>query len=135
MRWCSPAALCWPTRARRWRWPEALALAGVVVLYVSQVPARPFYAIFVIAWYALFAISENVAVFIAAEILAAGGAGHHLGARRDRARRCAALLSAPDSRSPTTAAVPTAAVGSVCRLLDRLRVVAHLSRATRRCWC
>ena len=41
-----------------------------MVLYVSQVPARPFYAIFVIAWYALFAISENVGVFIAAEILA-----------------------------------------------------------------
>jgi uncharacterized membrane protein len=59
------------TRLRRWRWPEALAVVGTAALYLSQVPAHPFYAIFVVASYALFAASEGVGVFIAAQILAA----------------------------------------------------------------
>jgi uncharacterized membrane protein len=58
------------TRARGWRWPEVLAVVGVVVLYASQTPAHPFYAAFVLAWYALFALSETLPVFIAAEVLA-----------------------------------------------------------------
>jgi uncharacterized membrane protein len=57
-------------RARQWRWPEALAVAGAAVLYLNELPARPFFAVFVLAAYAVFALSSNSVVFIAAEILA-----------------------------------------------------------------
>lgn len=57
-------------RARAWRWPEALSVAGTAILYISQAPARPFYAAFVVAYYALFAVSRTAAVFVAAEVLA-----------------------------------------------------------------
>ena len=53
----------------------------------ARSPARPFYAIFVVAYYALFAVSENIAVFVAARGARRGRAGDHLGPRRDRARR------------------------------------------------
>jgi uncharacterized membrane protein len=55
------------TRVKHWRWPEALAVLGTAALYVSQAPARPFDAIFVAAYFALFAFSD---VFVAAEVLA-----------------------------------------------------------------
>jgi hypothetical protein len=57
-------------RARAWRWPEALAILGTSVLYASQAPAQPYYAAFVLAYFALFAVSRNTAVFVAAEVLA-----------------------------------------------------------------
>jgi uncharacterized membrane protein len=57
-------------RARDWRWPEALAIAGTAVLYLNQLPARPFFAVFVLAAYGVFALSSNAMIFIAAEILA-----------------------------------------------------------------
>ena len=98
------------TRVRRWRWPEALALVGVAVLYVSQVPARPFYAIFVIAYYALFAISGNVG---------------RLHRRRNARRRSAGGIWAPAETGLSAAALcagglaiadyrrrPTAAMGA-----------------------
>jgi uncharacterized membrane protein len=55
------------TRLKHWRWPEAVAVLGTTVLYASQAPGRPFYAIFVAAYFGLFAFSG---VFIAAEVLA-----------------------------------------------------------------
>jgi hypothetical protein len=57
-------------RARSWRWPEALAIFGTSVLYISQAPAKPYYAAFVLAYFALFAASRNTAVFVAAVVLA-----------------------------------------------------------------
>src|SRR5262249_13465261 len=44
-------------KRRAWRWPEAVALAGTVVLYLNQAPPQPFYALFVVAWFAVFAAS------------------------------------------------------------------------------
>jgi len=62
------------SRRRDWRWPEALALGGTVVLYLSQAPMpvgmRGVYALFVIAWFILFAASSRQGVFSAAQVLA-----------------------------------------------------------------
>ena len=75
------------SRYRRWRWLEALAVAGTVILYVRQAPVpldlRLLYTTFVIAWYGLFAASEWPPVFMAAQVFAGlamvqiweGGAG------------------------------------------------------------
>jgi uncharacterized membrane protein len=63
-------ALVLAAGARRWRWPERLSVAGTAILYLSQDPARPFYAAFVLAYYALFAASRSTAVFVAAQVLA-----------------------------------------------------------------
>jgi uncharacterized membrane protein len=57
-------------KRRGWRWPEALALTGTVVLYISQSPAQPFYVLFVVAWFAVFAASTQLPVFIAAQTVA-----------------------------------------------------------------
>jgi uncharacterized membrane protein len=60
-------------RARRWRWPEALALVGTLVLYVSQSPPpegmRPVYTVFVLAYWGLFAVSPQWAVSLVAQFL------------------------------------------------------------------
>jgi uncharacterized membrane protein len=70
------AAVC--TRMRRWRWLEAMALAGTVVLYVSQWPPAPdmraAYTLFVLVYYGLFAITAAPAVSIAAQVLAPAAA-------------------------------------------------------------
>jgi uncharacterized membrane protein len=58
-------------RAKGWRLPEPLAIIGTAVLYVSQIPARPLFALFVVAYFALFAASRSVVVFVAAQVLAA----------------------------------------------------------------
>jgi uncharacterized membrane protein len=57
----------WVERARGWRRPAALALAGTVALYLQAGAPRPFFAIFVAAYFALFA---RTSVFWAAELLA-----------------------------------------------------------------
>jgi uncharacterized membrane protein len=57
-------------RRKHWRSPEALALLGTVVLYLVGAPAKPFYALFVAAYFAVFAASTQVAIFIAAQALA-----------------------------------------------------------------
>jgi hypothetical protein len=57
-------------RQRRWRWPEILAVMGTTILYVDAAPPRPFYALFVAAYFAAFAVSTQVGVFIAAEAVA-----------------------------------------------------------------
>ena len=55
---------------RQWVWPEILAVAGTTLLYVSQLPAEPAYAGFLIAYYAVFAASPNLPIFVAALLLA-----------------------------------------------------------------
>jgi uncharacterized membrane protein len=87
------AAFAARSRGRRWQWPEALAVGGTAVLYISQEPARPFYAIFVVASYALFAVSESIAVFVAAQVLA-GVALATIWAPGERGLLAAWLLSA-----------------------------------------
>ena len=61
-------------RARRWRWLEALALAGTLALYWNQSPAAPeqrtAYTLFVAAYFGLFAASTLLPVFMTAEVLA-----------------------------------------------------------------
>jgi hypothetical protein len=57
-------------RARGWLSPQALAIAGNFLLYTSQLPAEPAYAAFLAAYYAVFAASGNVAIFVAALVLA-----------------------------------------------------------------
>jgi uncharacterized membrane protein len=57
-------------KRRRWRWPEPLALMGTAILYLSQAPAKPFYAAFLVAYFAVFALSTQAAIFIAAQAVA-----------------------------------------------------------------
>lgn len=61
-------------RLRRWRWIELLALAGTLVLYLDQAGgasrSRPAFTLFLVAWYLVFAASEFVPVFLAAQVLA-----------------------------------------------------------------
>jgi len=57
----------WVARVRAWRWPEVLAAAGTAVLYANAGAPRPFFAIFIAAWFALFAWTH---LFPAAEFLA-----------------------------------------------------------------
>jgi uncharacterized membrane protein len=56
-------------RRRGWRWPEAMALAGTVMLYLEQAQPQPFYLLFVVAYFAVFAASTQMAVFFAAEVV------------------------------------------------------------------
>jgi uncharacterized membrane protein len=62
---------------RRWRWPEALAAAGTVVIYATQLPApaesRLIFTFFVFAFYAVFAASRLLAVWMIAQIMAGMG--------------------------------------------------------------
>ena len=55
------------TRAQAWRWPEVLALAGTVTLYANAGVPRPYFALFIAAYFALFAWTR---AFPAAELLA-----------------------------------------------------------------
>jgi len=64
------AGAVWVAHARRWRWPEALACAGTVVLYLSSGPPRPLFAFFIAAYFALFAAATEILVFQAVELLA-----------------------------------------------------------------
>ncbi|HEY1342089.1 MAG TPA: DUF2339 domain-containing protein, partial [Bryobacteraceae bacterium] len=61
-------------RARRWPWPEALAVAGTIILYVSQTPSPPdlrwLFTSFVILYYGLFRESGTAAVAAAAQTIA-----------------------------------------------------------------
>ena len=59
--------------ARRWRWLEAMALAGTVLLFGTQWPRKPEFGIFVLAWYGLFSASESRPVFAATQVLAGMG--------------------------------------------------------------
>ena len=60
-------------RVRRWRWLEALALAGTVVLYATQSDSasghRVLFTLFALAFYGVFAASSLIAVFMAAQLL------------------------------------------------------------------
>ncbi len=64
-------------RARRWRWLEAFALAGTLVLYVSQLPAAPgerlAFSLFVAGYFGLFGAATLQPVFLIAEVLAPVG--------------------------------------------------------------
>jgi uncharacterized membrane protein len=61
-------------RARRWRWLDALAVAGTAALYIGQLPVPGgmewLYTVFVLAYYGLFATSEFLPVFLAAQLTA-----------------------------------------------------------------
>jgi hypothetical protein len=61
-------------RARRWRWLESFALAGTLVLYVSQLPAptgeRLAFSAFVAGYFGLFAAATLQPVFLIAQVLA-----------------------------------------------------------------
>jgi len=57
-------------RVRGWVWPEILAILGTTVLYVSQLPAEPAYAAYLAAYYAVFAASPNLPIFVVALLLA-----------------------------------------------------------------
>ncbi len=61
-------------RIRRWRWLEALALAGTITLYITQlpVPADQYaaYGALVAGYFALFAAAALQPVFLAAQVLA-----------------------------------------------------------------
>ncbi len=103
------------TRARRWCWPEALALAGVAALYVSQLPAHPFYALFAIAGFGLFAAGEHVAVLNAAEALA-GAALATIWATGETGLLIAGLVSAAGLGVADYRRRPAAAVGSFAGL-------------------
>ena len=48
-------------------WPEGLALLGTVTLYCTQLPLPPGYAVFLLAYYALFASSPFLPVFLMAQ--------------------------------------------------------------------
>ncbi len=67
------AGAVFASRARDWRWPEALALAGTACLYVSQFPVangmQAAYTAFVLAYFGLFAASRFLPVFLAAQLL------------------------------------------------------------------
>jgi hypothetical protein len=81
------AGAVFAARRRNWRWPEAVALAGTVLLYASHFSIPPgmriAYTFFASAWYALFATSRLSPVFLVAQLLAGlpmvhiweGGAG------------------------------------------------------------
>jgi uncharacterized membrane protein len=62
------------SRRRDWRWPEPLALAGTVLLYVTQLPVPPnqrhIFMLFIGAWYVLFAASKQQWLVAAAQVLA-----------------------------------------------------------------
>lgn len=63
-------ALVLAAGARRWPWPERLSVLGTAALYLNQLPAQPFYAAFVVAYWALFSRSTSTVVFAAASVLA-----------------------------------------------------------------
>jgi uncharacterized membrane protein len=54
-------------RARTWRWPDVLAIAGTVTLYANAGTPQPYSAFFVTAYFVLFAFTR---VFPASELLA-----------------------------------------------------------------
>jgi Predicted membrane protein (DUF2339) len=57
----------WVGQARAWRWTEGLAIFGTALLYANAGPPQPFFALFVAAYFALFAQTQ---VFPVAELLA-----------------------------------------------------------------
>ena len=62
-------------RTRRWRWLEALALGGTMVLYATQMQFPPsgsrwLYTLFLCLYYAQFAAAPLQPVFVAAQVLA-----------------------------------------------------------------
>jgi Predicted membrane protein (DUF2339) len=61
-------------RARRWRWLDALALAGTLALYLNQSPApleqRTAYSLFVAGYFGIFAASTLLPVFMTVQVLA-----------------------------------------------------------------
>jgi len=59
----------WIARARSWRWPAALAWAGTVLLYGAAAPARPWFAVFLAAYFAVFAAAEEW-IFVLTQLLA-----------------------------------------------------------------
>jgi uncharacterized membrane protein len=61
------AGAVWVAQGRAWRWTEVLAAAGTVLLYANAGAPQPFFALFVAAYFALFAWTH---VFAAAEFLA-----------------------------------------------------------------
>jgi len=65
------AGAAFAARRRHWRWPEGLALLGTLILYSSQLPLAEGYAIFLLAYYALFASSAFLPVFLLAQTVAA----------------------------------------------------------------
>jgi uncharacterized membrane protein len=91
-------------RRRGWRWPEALALVGTVVLYMSQAPARPFYALFVAAYFAVFAASTQLAIFIAAQAVAGLAIVETRGLAGAGVLAAAGLVVADRRRMPSAAA-------------------------------
>ena len=64
------------SRARRWRWLEALAFGGTVILYAAQMPvpastsAHSLQTLFLCLYYAQFAAAPLPPVFVAAQVLA-----------------------------------------------------------------
>lgn len=64
------AGAIWVARMRQWRWTEPLAAAGTIVLYPNAGVPESFFAIFVAAYWALFAAAAQPLVFQAAELLA-----------------------------------------------------------------
>lgn len=63
------AGAAFASRRRQWRWPEGLALLGTAILYCTQLPLSSGYALFLLAYYGLFASSIFLPVFLLVQAL------------------------------------------------------------------